>query len=287
MSPVDVTIAGLFSYPVKSCRAIAHDEAVLATTGLLGDRSWMIVDARATPARFVTQRECPELATIVAALARDGELTLSRSGATPLTISRPPVTQLLRVAVWKSDLVAIDAGDDAASWLARATGRAMQATRLVMFHPDAQRLCNSYYAGNSGAHTMFADGYPLLVASSESLRDLNSRMRRTTENALPMSRFRPNVVLAGLPAWDEDFVDTVAVGDVLLKLVKPCVRCEVTTTDQNSGARLSDEPLTTLARFRTNPDLGGVTFGWNAIVLQGGTVEVGAKAAVNYRFDDQ
>lgn len=287
MSPVDVTIAGLFSYPVKSCRAIAHDEAVLATSGLLGDRSWMIVDARAAPARFVTQRECPELATIVATLADDGELTLSQTGGTPITISRPSVTQLLRVAVWKSDLVAVDAGDDAASWLARATGRAMQATRLVMFHPDAKRTCNSYYAGNSGAHTMFADGYPLLVASSESLRDLNTRMRRTSENALPMSRFRPNVVLAGLPAWDEDFVETVAIGDVLLKLVKPCVRCEVTTTDQYSGARLSNEPLTTLARLRNNPDLGGVTFGWNAIVLQGGTVHVGAKTAVNYRFDDR
>lgn len=293
MSPADVSIAGLFSYPVKSCRAIAHNDAELGIRGIAGDRSWMIVDARSTPARFVTQRECPELATITARFDahvsengyRDSPLVLATDAHGSLIVTPPHKSSLLRVQVWKSELIAIDAGNEAAEWLARATGRAPAATRLVQFHPDDKRVCNAYYVGDSGAHTMFADGYPILVTNTESLSDLNQRMRRDAANALPMSRFRPNVVLAGLPAWDEDFVDTVTVGKVVLKLVKPCVRCVMTTTDQVSGVRFSEEPLNTLARFRTNPDLGGVTFGWNAIVVRGGTLNVGSVAGVEYRFD--
>jgi len=99
-----------------------------------------------------------------------------------------------------------------------------------------------------------------------------------------MNRFRPNIVLSGLPAWDEDHIDTISIGSATLRLVKPCVRCQVTTTDQHSGARLSEEPLVTLGRFRNNPDLGGVTFGWNAVVEGVGTIRTGASCVVEYRF---
>jgi uncharacterized protein len=135
---------------------------------------------------------------------------------------------------------------------------------------------------------MFADGYPLLVASEASLADLAQRMGRESANPPPMSRFRPNIVLSGLPAWDEDHVDELTIsgttGAARIRLVKPCVRCEITTTDQMSGARFTEEPLLSLARFRNNPDLGGVTFGWNAIVVDGGAIAVGDAIAVNYRF---
>jgi uncharacterized protein len=154
----------------------------------------------------------------------------------------------------------------------------------VQFHPQQQRTCNAFYAGDSGAHTFFADGYPLLVTNEASLADLNGRIGRSAANALPMNRFRPNLVLRGLAAWDEDHVDEIAIGELRLKLVKPCVRCIITTTDQASGSRLSEEPLNTLARFRNNPDLGGVTFGWNAIVLREGKVACGDTAMVSYRF---
>jgi hypothetical protein len=99
-----------------------------------------------------------------------------------------------------------------------------------------------------------------------------------------MDRFRANVVVDGLPAWDEDFVDTLRIGEVTLKLVKPCVRCQVTTTDQRTGVVSSEEPLNTLARFRNDPDLGGVTFGWNAVVIRAGLVALGDRVAADYRF---
>jgi uncharacterized protein len=147
-----------------------------------------------------------------------------------------------------------------------------------------RRECNRLHAGDSGAHTFFADGYPLLVTNIASLADLNQRMQRNAINAMSMNRFRPNIVIDGLPAWDEDHIETISIGEVELKLVKPCVRCEVTTTDQASGARLSDEPLNTLARFRNNPDLGGVTFGWNAVVIKPGQIAIADRATAEYRF---
>jgi uncharacterized protein len=284
-SPDDVKVAGLFSYPVKGCRAVVHTSVQVLASGLAHDRSWMLVDPRPTPRRFITQREHPALATIAVNATGDGSIELSQAGRKTTRVAMPTSPQsLCKVKVWSSEVAALDAGDTAASWLAAAIGVSIGHVRLVRFHPDEVRRCNPIYAGETGAHTLFADGYPILVTSVASLADLNRRMGRDAANAVPMNRFRPNVVLSGLPAWDEDHIDEIEIGDVRLKLVKPCVRCEVTTTDQASGARVSDEPLNTLARFRNNPDLGGVTFGWNAIVLNTGRIEPGSEATVNYRF---
>ena len=284
-SPVDVKVAGLFSYPVKGCRVIAHASADVLATGIRHDREWMVVDTRHSPAKFLSQRECPLMATLTVTLTDDDGLLISSHGDV-LTVPPPPHNALLKVKVWNHETVALDAGDAASDWLNTKLGMARGQLRLVRFHPDMRRDCNRLHAGDSNAHTFFSDGYPLLVTNVESLADLNVRMKRDVSNAMPMNRFRPNVVVAGLPAWDEDHVDTLTVGEggVVVKLVKPCVRCQVTTTDQISGARLAEEPLITLARFRNNPDFGGVTFGWNAIVIKSGLISNGDRAIVAYRF---
>jgi uncharacterized protein len=284
-SPDDVKISGLFSYPVKSCRGIAHERAALRASGLENDRAWMLVDPRRSPAQFITQRECAEMATIDVELLSNGSLRASKSGSDEIVVASPlAANALIKVKVWKSEIVALDAGDAASRWFASALGLAASAVRLVQFHPQQERKCNTYYAGDSGAHTFFADGYPVLVASDSSLADLNRRMNRDAANALPMNRFRPNLVITGLPAWDEDHIELIETENVTLKLVKPCVRCQITTTDQTSGVRLSEEPLNTLSRFRNNPDLGGVTFGWNAVVLRAGTLTLNERATIAYRF---
>ena len=284
-SPVDVKVAGLFSYPVKGCRVIAHASADVLATGIRHDREWMVVDTRHSPAKFLSQRECPLMASLTVTLTDDDGLLISSHGDV-LTVPPPAHNALLKVKVWNHETVALDAGDAASDWLNTKLGMARGQLRLVRFHPDMRRDCNRLHAGDSNAHTFFSDGYPLLVTNVESLADLNVRMKRDVTSAMPMNRFRPNVVVAGLPAWDEDHVDTLTMGEggVVVKLAKPCVRCQVTTTDQVSGARLAEEPLITLARFRNNPDFGGVTFGWNAIVIKSGLISTGDRAIAAYRF---
>jgi uncharacterized protein len=282
-SPENVKVTGLFSYPVKGFRAVVHDEAALLVSGLAHDREWMVVDARRSPALFLSQRECPSMATLAATASSDSGIQIT-SGDDVFAVAAPAKNALLKVKVWSHETVALDAGDAVSDWLAGKLNLPRGAPRLVRFHPDMRRECNRLYAGDTGAHTFFADGYPVLVTSAASLADLNDRMGRNAGNALPMDRFRPNVVIAGLPAWDEDHVDTLRIVEMVLKLVKPCVRCQVTTTDQASGARLSEEPLNTLSRFRNNPDLGGVTFGWNAVVTTPGRLAVANRVIADYRF---
>ncbi len=287
-SPMTVaTIAALNVFPVKSCRGIALTHARVSVRGLVagadrygaGDREWMIVDR---DGRFVTQRECPRLALIDSSVA-DGALTLAAPGCAPLMLPLAPATGLAReVVVWRSRVPAHDAGDTAAEWFSTSLGVDV---RLVRFDPSHVRLCNPDYAGASGAHTAFADGYPLLVIGEASLADLNLRLATRGASELPMNRFRPNVVLAGLDAYDEDHLDTVEVDGVVLKLVKPCSRCQITTTNQATGAP-GAEPLPTLGTYRHDPTSGGVTFGMNAIVAAGAgrDLAVAATARCTFRF---
>jgi uncharacterized protein YcbX len=258
-----VTIAALNVYPVKSCRGIACDSVDVTPQGLavrgVRVREWLVFDSRGD---FVTQRELPKLA-LVAVDATDGDVTLRIPDREPLT---PEGDGAVRdVTVWRARLRGHDAGDRASHALSVFLG---QAVRLVRFDDTKPRKVNPDYAGTSRATTLYADGYPVLVISQASLDDLNVRLAARGATPLPMNRFRPNLVIDGVEPYDEDHIDTLVLGDVVLKLVKPCTRCEITTTDQRT-ARRAQEPLHTLSTYRRDDRLAGVTFGMNAIVAGG------------------
>lgn len=257
------TIAALNVYPVKSCRGLASARADVTWNGLaidrVRDREWMVVDRRG---RFLTQRELPQLA-LVGTQASDGQLTLQIPKSEPIAPEQQgPVRDVL---VWSASVRGRDGGDAAAGALSAYLGHDV---RLVRFDDSHPRPVNPDYARGSGATTLYADGYPLLVIGQASLEDLNERLAARGLSEVPMNRFRPNIVVEGLDPYDEDHVDTMTIGDVVLKLVKACTRCEVTTTDQTT-ARRSQEPLRTLSTYRRDDRLAGVTFGMNAIVAQG------------------
>jgi uncharacterized protein YcbX len=275
-------IASLHVYPVKGCRGVDVERADVAATGLathgVGDREWMVVG---DDGRFLTQRELPRLALVTTQVTGQG-LRLLAPHMRPIDIALRAGSASREVVVWRNTVLASDCGDAAATWMSDWLAHDV---RVVRFDRSRKRECSRDYVGDSGAHTMFADGYPILVANPASLAEVNDRLAAKGHAALPMNRFRPNVVIDGLAAFDEDHVDTVACGDVVLRLVKPCTRCQVTTTDQ-ATARVGVEPLSTLGEFRMDPKLGGVTFGVNAIVVsgEGSAIAAGAPASVEYRF---
>jgi len=275
-------ITALTVYPVKGCRGITLTRASTMVTGLahshLRDREWMVVDRRG---HFVTQREYPRLALIQPDLAGDA-LRLSVDGAAALDVPLVASGVSRDVVVWRFGARAFDQGEAAAAWL---SGFLRADVRLVRFDTGSPRRCNPDYVADSGAHTLFSDGYPILVIGAASLDDLNARLAAKGASALPMNRFRPNVVVTGLPPYEEDHLDTLTSGEVTLRLVKPCTRCQVTTTDQTT-ARVGIEPLPTLSTYRRNDALAGVTFGMNAIVVAGAgrSLAVDAPVAVEYRF---
>lgn len=268
------SIAALYVYPIKSCRGIALETSSVGERGLAFDREWMVVDG---DGRFVTQREVPRLALVEPTL-NAATLELRAPGSVPLAVPLESKGAIRPVTVWRDSVPAVDQGDEAAAWLSSALQLPL---RLVRFDLAVRRYCNEAYAGDSGAHTSFADAYPLLILSEASLADLNSRL----EEPLPMNRFRPNVVLSGIDAYDEDHIDEIRVGGLAFKLVKHCTRCQITTTDQITAV-VGAEPLSTLGRYRMNAGLGGVTFGMNAIVTAGAGLAIhrGDRASCAFKF---
>jgi len=250
-------ISALHVYPVKGCRGIALEVARLTTTGLAYDRHWMVVHP---DGRFATQRELPRMAVVGTALD-DGCLTLAAPGLEPLSVLSDQDGPRREVDVWGDRCVGIDEGEAAASWFSRVLGRPL---RLVRFDPSTPRPSDPQFANGLPAFSEFSDGFAILVISEASLVDLNARL----EKPLPMNRFRPNIVISGVESFDEDRMEALTADGIELRLVKACTRCQVTTTDQETG-QVGAEPLRTLAGFRMHPNLGGVAFGQNAIVARG------------------
>jgi uncharacterized protein len=256
-------------YPVKSCRGIPLQSAKLVQTGLQWDRHWMIIDATGS---FITQRTHPQLARLQPAI--EGEsLVLRQEGFSPLQVPLEPRGESLQVIVWKDRCTALDQGDEAGQWLSDAI---KDSVRLVRVPTAIDRMANAQYAGPDPQPVTFVDGFPILVTNRASLDDLNQRM----PEALPMARFRPNIVLEDLPAFAEDRIAALRIGNVTLRLVKPCTRCVITSTDQQTGERGAN-PLPYLRKFRFDKSLLGVTFGENAVVAAGigHTIERGQACA--------
>ena len=272
-----ITLSRLYVYPVKSCRGIELARSQITSTGLQHDREWLIV----TPSgRFITQREAPRLALIEPAIDA-GNLTLRAPGMAPLEVhpgdyARTPV----QVTIWRDHCKAFDAGRDAAQWLEQFLGRPV---RLVRFDTSQPRLVDPEWSGDVPGYSKFSDGYPVLVISNASLAELNTRL----EKPLPMERFRPNLVLEGCEPYAEDSMRTIELDGVQLQLVKPCTRCVITTTDQQTGQRDGVEPLQTLKSYRWDAQLKGVAFGQNAIVVAGAGRELATGMAVNQVTFDQ
>jgi uncharacterized protein len=295
VSGVQGRIARLVVYPVKSCAGIELTQAELTPAGLDLDRAWMVVDAQG---QFVTQREMPRLALVQPALKR-GEVVLRAPGMLALHLALDGVEEPVRVRVWDDEVGAYDMGDIAAQWftdflslndqgLPSSTG---QPYRLVRFDPEHQRLSSKKWTHEVDAPNQFSDGFPILLMSQASLDELNARLQANGHEAVSLARFRPNIVLERLNAQDEDRVSDIHIqtdeGTVVLRVVKPCVRCPIPNIDPQTGL---SSPVVgdTLQSYRQNPRMkGAVTFGMNAVVVSGQahTLRLGQTVKADYSFE--
>ncbi len=262
-----ITLSSLTYYPIKACRGFDVTESNVERMGLQNDRRMMVITSAG---EFLTQREYPKLA-LINPLLEDGTLTLSAPAMDILVHTIQTIGETKLVDIWKSKGVsAIDQGDLSAQWFSDWLGISV---RLVHIAEGIQRTVNSDYAINIDDHTGFADGYPILILSEESLQDLNSRL----DSPLPMNRFRPNIVIKGCEPFAEDQWKRIKIGDVEMALVKPCPRCEVTTIDKETLAK-NKEPLKTLGKYRKH-ELGAI-FGMNTIPLNSGRLRLGMNVEI-------
>lgn len=280
---VQVTLRSVHVYPVKSCAGVALDESLLIETGLEFDRAWMVVDAAG---RFVSQRELPRMALIRTTL-KHTELVLRAPGMLALHLALDAVEAPRQVTVWNDTVAAYDMGDLAAQWFsdflaAPGSSDVKFPLRLARFDPEQKRLSSKQWSGDIDAENAFSDGFPLLVVSQASLDELNERLARKGVAAATMARFRPNLVLDGLDAHGEDFLDEIRFdtpeGLVRLRLVKPCPRCPIPNVDPETGEP-GHEPGDTLSSYRADERLDGkITFGMNAVIVEG--IECGLRSGL-------
>ncbi len=280
---VTVRLATLHLHPIKSCARVDPAEALMIETGLELDRAWMVVDEQA---RFITQRDEPRMALVQPTLGT-ADMVLRAPGMLALHVSLDAVEAATRVQIWDDEVAAYDMGALAAQWFSDYLGRRC---RLVRFDPTQRRVSDRRWTGTVEAENAFSDGFPLLVASTASLQELNRRLVAAGDAAVGMNRFRPNLVLDGLDAHGEDHLDEIEFdgvdGPIRIKLVKPCGRCSIPDVDPASavtGHAVGDA----LAAYRADARVdGALTFGMNAIVLDGveRRLRPGATGRASYRF---
>lgn len=259
-----VSIVQLNRYPVKSLGGISLTTANLEENGITFDRNWLVT---LPSGKFLTQREIPRMALVKTAITEKGDLTLSADGRSDITVAHTVHegnAEYKRVTVWKDEVYAIDEGDSVAEWLSEFLETKC---RLVKMKGGFKRPIIDEGKEFEGS-VRFQDQYPLLVVSLASLAALNEKL----ETHVPMNRFRPNIVIDGCEAFEEDEFKTLSTSSVTLTSAKPCARCVITTTDQRTAER-SVEPLKTLATFRSSEN--GVLFGQNLLVTKSGNLSVG------------
>jgi uncharacterized protein len=297
-------ISALTLYPIKGCQGIILTEAFALNEGLavklangemLHDRQFMVVDSQG---QFITQREVPLMATIGVSIAAEG-LSLSALGHESLHV---PIGSKLHkarkarkarnarnVVVWNFAGSGLDVGLSATAWFTKVLQRP---AALVQFDSSVPRNCKEI--GSIGSKTYFADSFGYLLISQASVTDLEQRMREHHQDAslaLSANRFRANILLDGIAAYEEDHVRTFDFEGAVLEVVSKCVRCNVPGVDQSSGEVQLAQPTAVLDTYRLDLELGGSTIGVNAIRLQPvnqsdgySIVKTGQKIAIEYAF---
>ena len=254
-------------YPIKSLAGISVNQWPVTPRGLQYDRQWMLIDQQG---RFLSQRQLPQMTLIETAIT-EHQLILSANGVENLTLALAPEKEEERsVSIWNDQCMSWRVSKTADEWLSDVLNCACQ----LVYQPQHHTRLIDQNFGTPSDQIYFSDGFPFLLISDSSLTCLNSAMNLS----LPMSRFRPNLVITNCPGYAEDFWREIQLGEVSFRLPKPCSRCAITTIDTTTGL-MGKEPLSTLNRLRKWHNQ--VFFGQNAIHDNTGVLRIGDPLRVN------
>jgi uncharacterized protein YcbX len=259
-----LTLSEIYIYPIKSLGGISVNSAIAEQRGLKYDRRYLLVDENRM---FLTQRDIPQMALLKLSFTENGFKVLNIVDNSFITIPLESKSiEKVKVQIWDDVCSSLRVDKKLDEWFSDI----LKIKCSLVYMPDEeQRIVEKKYI-NENHIVSFADAYPYLIIGKSSLDDLNARL----EIPLPMNRFRPNFVFSGGSPYEEDNWKSFKIGDVHLKAVKPCARCMITTTDQQTAER-NKEPLKTLSEYRKID--GKVMFGMNVVCIKQGIVKIGDK----------
>ena len=270
-----LVVDSLHVYPLKGAAGFSPQSWPVDERGLRHDRRFMVVDADGV---FISQRTNPRMALIRGEIAGDG-LRISTAGGmidVPFPLTNAPT---LRATVW-DDCFDVRIADPNAS---RMLSEVLHAPAQLVWMPDDCERLTSIKRGEPRRHVSFADAAPLLLTTTAALEELNTRLQRSGSSAIPMDRFRPNVVVRGATAGADDHWRTLRIGNAAFRVSNACKRCKVITIDQSTGEFAGNDPLTTLATYRAEGP--SVTFGQHLMAEASGSISVGDAVAIDARHE--
>lgn len=265
-------VTGLRIYPVKSMKGITLRQATLAAEGLVHDRRFMVIRASG---RFVTQRDMPRMSLVSVALEENGiSLSMERAGRVTVPFGCREGRRFT-TAVWNDPCETVDQGESVSRWLTESL-ESNEPLHLVAMAPGFTRPQGKADLLGARTHTLFADAAPFLIANEASLRALNNELLASGHDAVQMNRFRPNIIVQGLGAFEEHQVGHLSAGNMTLRLHHPCQRCIVTTIDQDTARRHPQrEPFNTLSEINPMPGTQKQpAFGHNASLTAGEGLQI-------------
>ena len=270
-----VEVTGLRIYPVKSMKGIACQQAKLTPEGLLHDRRFMVIRSNG---RFVTQRDMPRM-SLVSVELEDCGISLSMGEASRITVPFDCVDgQRFTTKVWGDTCETVDQGESISRWLTESL-ESSDTLRLVAMAPGYTRPQGKSDVLGAQTHTLFADAAPFLIANEASLQALNNELLARSLDAVPMNRFRPNIIVRGPGAFEEHHTGALFGNDLSFHFHHPCQRCIVTTIDQDTARRHPQrEPFNTLCEINPMPGSDRQpAFGHNVSLArgEGSTISVG------------
>lgn len=259
---MSLLLSEIFIYPIKSLGGISLQKSFVTPRGLQYDRRMMLIDEGGM---FITQRDYPQLALLKLSFKKNGFKVLNTQNNSHIIIPfESDSEENISVTIWDDVCTAVKLGNDFDNWFSDAIGKKCS---LVYMPDDEKRIVEKKYI-NEEHIVSFADAYPFLIIGQSSLDDLNARL----EIPVQINRFRTNFVFIGGKPYEEDNWNDFKIGDLSFKAVKPCARCVITTTNQDTAER-NLEPLKTLSEYRKINNK--VMFGMNLVCKSNGLVSVG------------
>lgn len=253
----------IYIYPIKSLGGIRLEESKLEERGLKFDRRWMLVDKEGM---FLSQRTFPEMALLQVEVGEESLVVFhKKDNVHRIQVPFLPQSDIFKsVQIWEDEVIGQIVGEKVSKWFSGILG--MECDLVIMPESTERKLSPKYAVNNESVG--FADAMPYLLIGQASLDGLNSKL----EKAVPMDRFRPNLVFSGGLPFEDDAWDKIKIGEAEFKITKPCARCVMTTVNQETAEK-GKEPLKTLATFRTFDNK--VMFGQNMLLLKGDKIKVG------------
>ena len=257
---MNYVVKELYIYPIKSLAGISVESAQAEEMGFENDRRWMLIDEEN---QLITQREHPELSQFYPQIKGD-EMEILHNDSVHKFLIGESLDEPIFSKVWDDESKVVEVNKATSRWFSKELGFGCKLVKIINKGDrkhDSSRL-------NQTLDVSLADAYPYLLIGSESLDQLNEKLKEK----ITMQRFRPNIVISTVVAHEEDFFDTFLIGNLKFKNAKPCGRC-VMVNNNPQTAIVSKEPLKTLSTYRTSNN--NVYFGTNILCLNEGIIAVG------------